>query len=155
LLNLFDEEFIHSSLSFIRIARKPFLTSHVKWKLSYQIMLYIRFNVIGPDELQDFLRLVEINQDKIDKILECLSHRSAGFTNKVAGLNRFRKDVYLKLKYKLFDFITEYDEKNREVRKNENTCLIYKVSLTPSGILPDPISTETKCRLIREYEAQS
>ncbi len=37
----------------------------------------------------------------------------------------------------------------------ENYCKIYKAILTPSGILPSPISSETKNRLIREFEGQS
>lgn len=95
---MFDVERISSGLKFIEIADKPFLTSHIKWKLSYQIMLLIRFNVIGPEYIEDFLRLAKSHRDNIDKFIECLSRRSAGYTNKVAGLNRFRKGVYEKLK---------------------------------------------------------
>jgi hypothetical protein len=61
-------------------------------------MLPIRFNVIGPEEIEDFLQLARSHSEKIDKFIECLSRRSAGYTNKVAGLNRFRNGVYGKLK---------------------------------------------------------
>jgi hypothetical protein len=53
-------------------------------------MLLIRFNVIGPDDIDDFMKLAQSYKDNIDKFIECLSRKSAGYTNKVAGLNRFR-----------------------------------------------------------------
>jgi hypothetical protein len=65
-------------------------------------MLLIRFNVIHPDELEDFLKFVRNNNDRLDDILQCLSRRSAGYTNKVAGQNRFKKkNVYEQLKNKV------------------------------------------------------
>lgn len=101
----FDPKVLEKRFSFIHIPYKPFLTAHLKWKLSYQIMLLIRFNVMSPSDLEDFLRLVEINKDRLNDILECLRICSSGFTNKVAGLNRFKENVYLQFKRKIFDFL--------------------------------------------------
>lgn len=106
-MKLFDAERISVGLKFIDIPDKPFLTAHVKWKLSYQIMLLIRFNVIGPEEIEDFLQLARSHSGMIDKFIECLSRRSAGYTNKVAGLNRFRSGVYDKLKSRIEHYFKE------------------------------------------------
>lgn len=45
------------------------MTSNLIWKLSYQILLLIRFNVVGPSEIQDFLSFCELNQESIEEIL--------------------------------------------------------------------------------------
>lgn len=68
-LEMVNENFIKTALKFIQFSDRPMLTEHTRWKLSYQIMLLIRFNVISPDDLEDFLKFIEINQNHLNLIL--------------------------------------------------------------------------------------